>query len=409
MTSNPKNISIADFTFDLPTGFIAEHPLAERDKSRLLIASGSKISEDVFVNIDKHLPADSLLVYNDTRVVQARLIFYKNTGARIEIFCIDPAANVKDIQLALGKTANVEWNCLVGNAKKWKTGELTIQGANNSFLLKASLIGSKDEYRQIKFSWEPENLSFAEILEMAGRTPLPPYITREPEEDDKGRYQTIYAASKGSVAAPTAGLHFTDNVFKKLQEKSIENVRLTLHVGAGTFKPVSSNTIGEHNMHAEEIVVNEDALQKLLHSADKNIVSVGTTSLRTLETIYWWGVKLLNKELPDDGFFHLSQWYPYEFNKTKPSLREAISALLEYMKDEQIGMLRGNTELIIVPSYEFKTAKILITNFHQPQSTLLLLVAAFLGDEWRKAYEYAVENKFRFLSYGDSCLFFWKQ
>ena len=409
MTKNPKNISIANYTYDLPDGYIAEHPLPERDRSRLLVASDGKISEDVFLNIDKHLPSDSLLVYNDTRVVQARLIFFKTTGARIEIFCIDPAGDGKDIQVALGQTGSVEWNCMVGNAKKWKGAELIMQGVNNSFLLKALLVGTTGEYRQIKFSWEPAYLSFAEILEMAGKTPLPPYITREPEEEDKGRYQTIYAANKGSVAAPTAGLHFTDNVFQKLKGKKIDNVRLTLHVGAGTFKPVSSNTIGEHNMHAEEIVVSEGALQKLKSSAGKNIVSVGTTSLRTLETIYWWGVKLLNNELPTDGFFKLSQWYPYEFEKPLPSLIESIDALLNYLKEMRLGSLRGNTELIIVPSYKFKTAKMLITNFHQSQSTLLLLVAAFLGDDWKKAYDYAIDEKFRFLSYGDSCLFFRKK
>ncbi len=406
MIKDPKLISIDNYTYSLPNERIAIFPLPERDTSKLLIAANDSISDDVFKKIPSYLPGESLVVFNDTRVVQARLIFYKKTGAKIEIFCLDPLDDSRDIQISLAKSSPVRWNCLVGNAKKWKNEVLQIEDKNKAFVLNASVIGKTEEIKQIEFSWEPKSMSFAEVLDMAGKTPLPPYIDREVIDNDKSRYQTIYANNSGSVAAPTAGLHFSDNVMQKLKEKEIETAKLTLHVGAGTFKPVSSGQIGNHSMHAEQILVSKDTLLQLKKYLDKKIISVGTTSVRTLETLYWWGVKLLKSEQPDNHFFDLQQWYPYEKHDNLPIAESAIDALLDYMDINNHNTIRGKTELIIVPGYDFKITDILITNFHQPGSTLLLLVAAFLGEKWKEAYKYAIDNDFRFLSYGDSCLFF---
>ncbi len=403
--ANVKNIEINKYTYNLPENYIAFQPLTNRDKSKLLISDNGKISEDIFANVYKYIPENSLTVFNDTRVVPARLIFFKDTGARIEIFCLKPVENATDMKVALSKHGKAQWECMVGNAKKWKEGELTLSVPNDEITLKAKLIEKKGDIKKIEFSWQPAKLTFVEILEVAGKTPLPPYITREAYSSDKNNYQTIYAKNNGSVAAPTAGLHFTSEVINSFKPKNIETTKLTLHVGAGTFKPVSEKTIGKHNMHAENIVVPHEAILKLKNYADNNIVSVGTTAMRTLETIYWWGVKLINGYMPEKSFFELSQWFPYDFKGKTPSFSESLDAILNFIKKNNLSNIKGKTELIIVPGYKFKTTNILITNFHQPKSTLLLLIAAFAGDEWEKVYEYALNNKFRFLSYGDSCIF----
>jgi S-adenosylmethionine:tRNA ribosyltransferase-isomerase len=404
---DPRNISIEDYNYELPDSYIASHPVTERDSSRLLITKNGQISEDVFRNISDYLPENSLLVFNDTRVVQARLEFFKESGARIELFCLEPAQEEKDIQIALSKNSPVRWKCFVGNAKRWKNGLLKINNSEFGFELSAEVVRVDDDVRIIEFSWEPAGKSFSEILEIIGKTPLPPYIERKPVAEDKNRYQTIYAHHDGSVAAPTAGLHFSEAVFEKMMNKNIDIAKVTLHVGAGTFKPVSSENIGDHFMHAEKIVVSTDTLLKLKQNAKKIIISVGTTSARTLETIYWWGVKLKCGFLPKDGFFELNQWFPYEFDNNEISLEDSIDALLDYIKINNVNNIKGQTELIIVPSYKYRLVDILITNFHQPRSTLLLLVAAFIGGDWLKAYKFAIDRKFRFLSYGDSCLFFY--
>ncbi|MBS4013629.1 MAG: S-adenosylmethionine:tRNA ribosyltransferase-isomerase [Bacteroidetes bacterium] len=400
-----KNISIDDFNYELPEGFIASHPLPERDSSKLLVCKNGAISEDVFNQIHKYLPEDSLLVFNDTKVVQARIEFYKNTGARLEVFCLQPAEG-KDVQVSLSKCSPVKWKCLVGNAKKWKDGFLEIKSINENIVLRARQVGTEEDARIIEFSWEPASMSFAEILDHIGKTPLPPYIDRNPVEEDKSRYQTIYASKEGSVAAPTAGLHFTSNVLSDLHKKNIQIANLTLHVGAGTFKPVSAKSIGDHSMHSEEIYIDLNTLLKLKQYSGKTIICVGTTSVRTLESLYWWGVKLIEEYIPDNHFFELSQWFPYKYVLNSIDFRDALDALIDYLQKNNLSYIKGKTELIIVPGYEYKTTKILITNFHQPKSTLLLLVAAFVGNVWKEAYQYAVNNKFRFLSYGDSCLFF---
>ncbi|MFO8065968.1 MAG: S-adenosylmethionine:tRNA ribosyltransferase-isomerase [Bacteroidales bacterium] len=405
--TDPKQISTLDYTYNLPKERIASFPLEERDSSKLLIAENGSLSDDVFHNITNYLPEDSLIVFNNTRVVQARLEFFKQSGARIEIFCLDPCGDVNDVQVALMENSSAKWNCLVGNAKKWKNNEeLVLQHADNDFVLKAGLIGKQEETRQVQFSWMPKEKSFAEMLELFGKTPLPPYIERKAVEQDKSRYQTIFADKNGSVAAPTAGLHFSDKVLENLNKKKISRANLTLHVGAGTFKPVSAKVIKDHSMHAEQIVVEKKALEQLKYYCNKNIISVGTTSLRTLETLYWWGVKIHNGLYPEDHYFNLDQWFPYENNLKLISTKLAIDELLSYMERSKLEFIRGETELIIVPGYHFKLVDILITNFHQPGSTLLLLVAAFFGERWKEAYQYALDNEFRFLSYGDSCLFF---
>lgn len=405
MTDSIRNISIAQYTYDLPEERIALHPLEQRDESNLLIYKGGNISKEIFRSIPSHLPESSLMVFNNTRVVQARLLFRKASGALIEIFCLEPAGAIRDIQLAFQDKGKSSWFCLVGNAKKWKQGDLELNVDENLTLSVQKGEKIRDGYI-IHFQWNNE-LSFAEVLEMAGKTPLPPYIDRNAEEDDKHRYQTIFARHSGSVAAPTSGLHFTDTVMNSLAEKGIEKTYLTLHVGAGTFKPVSSETIGNHQMHHEQIIVQKETVQALLSHCHKNIISVGTTSLRTLESLYWLGVKLKNGyTIPESGFI-IDQWEPYAESKHEPlSPAEAMETLLECMSRNAMTHIHGETSLIIVPGYKVRMANVLVTNFHQPGSTLLLLVAAFCGQDWKKIYDFALDNDFRFLSYGDSCLLF---
>ncbi len=399
-------ISIDDYTYDLPAERIAFYPLEKRDESALLLYQNGKTEKKVFRDIDELLPHGSLLVFNDTRVVQARLLFQKDTGANIEIFCLEPAGEIKDVQLAFQEKKKSSWFCLVGNAKKWKHGSLSIKTINGLELKVTRGERLKDGY-VVHFQWNNESVSFAEILEDAGKTPLPPYISRNAEESDKERYQTIFARQSGSVAAPTAGLHFTDEVLKNLREKNIETTHVTLHVGAGTFKPVSTKTMKDHDMHNEQIMVSRHTIQLLKKHCDGDIISVGTTSLRTLESIYWLGVKLKQGYVFGDEGFTINQWEPYENMENElPGQEESIDLVLEYMDKLNVDIIHGETSLIILPGYDVKMANVLITNFHQPRSTLLLLVAAFVGNDWKKIYNFALSNDFRFLSYGDSCLLF---
>ena len=399
-------ISIEDYTYDLPAERIASYPLDKRDESALLYYRKGKTEKKTFPDISDLLPRDSLIVFNNTKVVQARLLFQKETGARIEIFCLEPAGKIKDIQLAFQEKKRSSWFCLVGNAKKWKQGNISLKTIKGIELTATKGERLKDGY-VIHFQWDNQALSFAEILEDAGKTPLPPYISRHAEESDKQRYQTIFARHCGSVAAPTAGLHFTDNVLKDIREKNIETTHVTLHVGAGTFKPVSSQSMKDHEMHNEQIMISRHTIQLLRKYCDGDIISVGTTSLRTLESIYWLGVKLMQGYTFGDEGFSINQWEPYENQDNNlPEPAEAISKVLDYMDKTGIDDIHGETSLIILPGYDVKMATILVTNFHQPRSTLLLLVAAFVGNDWKKIYNFALANDFRFLSYGDSCLLF---
>ncbi|MEE4178030.1 MAG: S-adenosylmethionine:tRNA ribosyltransferase-isomerase [Bacteroides sp.] len=406
----PENIAglrIEEYSYTLPQERIASFPLEQRDQSKLLVSRGGFIIESRFDQIGQFLPAGSLMVLNNTRVVQARLEFFKETGARIEIFCLQPLKPVSDVHLALGLSSPVHWQCLVGNAKRWKSGVLSLENPATGLRLTAEQLDRNGEEFEVVFSWNPPNLSFGEVLELAGQTPLPPYITRKAEEKDKTTYQTVYAKDDGSVAAPTAGLHFTRKVFAELEAKEISTRFLTLHVGAGTFKPVSSETIGGHTMHSEQFLVDRKFLAALAnHQGD--IVAVGTTSMRTLESLYWLGVKMLQGYKPSDGYVRIEQWEPYML-RVGVSVKESLTAIAAFMDKESLQTIQGETALIIVPEYEFKIVDVLITNFHQPRSTLLLLVAAFAGPAWKKAYDYAMHHGFRFLSYGDSCLFFRKK
>jgi len=400
-----KNIRIADYTYELPADKIAAYPLEKRDESKLLIYKDGQISESQFLKLSEHIPEGATLVFNDTRVVRARLLFNKPTGAQIELFCLDEGMG-EDVQVAFAHSGSVKWKCLVGNARRWQSGILsrTIVTANRELELNAELIHRVGNEWLIRFSWQPSELSFSEVLETAGKVPLPPYINREADENDIKRYQTIYAHNDGSVAAPTAGLHFSESLLEKFKSHGINCEFVTLHVGAGTFKPVSTELIGEHRMHREMITVSRVAITEILKNSQQ-IFAVGTTSLRTLESLYWFGAKLLKGQIHDG--LEILQWDPYrELNENPVSTEEALNAVLKHMDDEGKESISGFTSLMIVPGYQFRICRGLITNFHQPQSTLLLLVAAFIGPDWREVYKYALSNDFRFLSYGDACLFY---
>jgi S-adenosylmethionine:tRNA ribosyltransferase-isomerase len=402
---NPRQISISGYDYLLPESRIAEYPKEERDSSKLLIAHDHKISEDVFKNIASYLPSSSLIVFNDTRVVEARILFQKPTGARIEIFCLEPDTRYPDITTAFATTKSVYWKCLVGNASAWPAELILEKKISGKYSIHAKIISRQKDYFLIQLSWVPENLSFAEILQYAGVVPLPPYIKRKAEPSDAERYQTIYARLSGSVAAPTAGLHFTPQVIQDLSNKNITRNFVTLHVGAGTFKPVKTETTGEHDMHAEVIDINRSLIENILDKINDPIIAVGTTSMRTLESLYWIGVKLsTDKNIPQSGL-QVKQWEPYD-HPSEMAAASALTAILNWMELNHTDTLIAQTSLMIVPAYRFRIVTVLITNFHQPRSTLLLLVAAFIGEEWKSVYSYALENDFRFLSYGDSCLFF---
>jgi S-adenosylmethionine:tRNA ribosyltransferase-isomerase len=400
-----KAISIQDYSYSLPEERIAKYPLPERDASKLLIYKGGAITNDTYKNIASHFSKNSLLVFNNTKVVEARLLFQKSTGAVIEIFCLEPHEQYPDITAAMLQKGKVFWHCLVGGASKWKPGQVLekkIRHKDNLITLHASYIEKTTGGFIIELSWLPAELSFAEILHTAGAIPLPPYIKRDAEEADKERYQTVYAEQNGSVAAPTAGLHFTNAVFEELKEKNIQIDFVTLHVGAGTFKPVKSKTLQEHEMHAEWLDVSKSTIENILNNLNNNIIAVGTTSLRTIESLYWLGVK--KSEGGGQKSEELFQWEAYEMAGKNIPVTDALESLLNWMSKNKLERLITKTQILIAPGYSFKIVKGLITNFHQPQSTLLLLVAALIGEGWRKIYEYALQNEFRFLSYGDGSL-----
>lgn len=399
---HPKYISILDYTYDLPAERIALHPLAERDSSKLLVYKSGQIKETVYKNIDQYLPAGSLLIFNNTRVINARILFQKETGGVIEIFLLEPYN--ADHATTLSATGKTSWKCMIGGASKWKEKNLKLKIKNAE--LTASLIEKLTDAYVVEFDWAPAELSFAEVLENCGQIPLPPYIKRKPDNADSIRYQTIYAKDEGSVAAPTAGLHFTQGIFDRLAEKNIQKDFVTLHVGAGTFKPVKAARMEDHEMHAEWIEVNTGMIGRLLNKLEDPVITVGTTSLRTLESLYWMGVKTLLQ--PGIKQLQLNQWEVYEepLVNTKIPAKEALTSLLNWLQENKQENLFTQSQILIAPGYSFRIADIIITNFHQPQSTLLLLVAAAVGNHWRKIYTYALENGFRFLSYGDGCLLF---
>jgi S-adenosylmethionine:tRNA ribosyltransferase-isomerase len=409
---HPKHLSILDFTYDLPAGKIASYPLEERDASKLLVVgapdgAAQTFSQSTYANLDQILPSGTLLVHNDTKVVAARLLFPKENGSVIEIFCLEPADIYKDITTAMLSKKEVLWGCLIGGAKKWKEGSLHIQYGNNHTLTATKHTILADSFL-IKFEWDNEAQSFAEVLEAAGNIPLPPYFNRAVEANDKERYQTVYAVAEGSVAAPTAGLHFTPRLFEKLSAKNITKAFVTLHVGAGTFKPVKAARMEAHEMHAEFIDVEKSFIEMLrdqFTAGNQNIIAVGTTSLRTLESLYWMGAKIITGNNTIENI-SIVQWDPYELlpQNELPSAAAALGALSSWMAENNLSRLIAKTQIIIAPGYRFKIIDGLITNFHQPQSTLLLLVAAITNGQWKPMYDYALENDFRFLSYGDGCL-----
>ena len=397
-----RHITIDDYDYPLPKKRIAKYPLAERDASNLLVLKDNQIQKSQFRNLGDFLPENTLLVFNETKVIRARLQFHKSTGSRIEVFCLEPE---QDYQVAFAATSPVKWKCLVGNAKRWKEGNLSMPLSVNGqeTTLYAERLAHNDQYSEIEFSWSPETLPFASVIEAAGEIPLPPYLHRDAEPSDRDRYQTVFARYDGSVAAPTAGLHFTQPLIAHLREQGFSFDEVTLHVGAGTFRPVSTETIGEHAMHSETIVVRKSLIENLIHHIGKPIIPVGTTSTRTLESLYWIGVMLAEQGM-ELRPMHIEQWFPYESHAPISSAK-ALQNIVDYLDRHCLTRLEASTSLMIAPSYKMRVITGLITNFHQPKSTLLLLVSALIGDRWKDCYRFALDNGFRFLSYGDSCLF----
>ncbi|WP_372947159.1 S-adenosylmethionine:tRNA ribosyltransferase-isomerase [Mariniphaga sp.] len=400
--SEYKNIKISDYSYKLPEERIAKYPLAERDSSNLLFWKNGLIKKDEFRNITDYLPEDSLLVFNNTRVIHARLFFRKETGAKIEIFCLEPV-HPNDHQLAFQQSEIVVWKCMVGNSKKWKNDALSrkIEINGKTTELRAKKTAQENNSFLIEFSWS-NGFTFAEIIEKSGILPIPPYLNRESEPADEVTYQTVYAKTDGSVAAPTAGLHFTENVLDQLSKKNIDLREITLHVGAGTFQPVKSETINGHNMHQEKVIISKKFIEELLVNT-KKIIAVGTTSVRSLESLYWLGIKL-GKAINVSQNLEIEQWEPYE-NIQQLTIQQSLENILAYLEKTNQSTIQFSTQIIIVPGYRFKLINGMITNFHQPQSTLLLLIGAFLGKDWKKVYDFALNNNFRFLSYGDSNLY----
>jgi S-adenosylmethionine:tRNA ribosyltransferase-isomerase len=396
-----KEIHISEYNYELADERIAKFPKAERDHSKLLIYRHGEVGENVFYNLPKYLPKGALMVMNNTKVIQARLHFRKSTGALIEIFLLEPALPA-DYEQMFQTTGHCEWLCLVGNLKKWKEGTLSNEMGGEK--VSATRMGEQGTSQRIAFDWTGGR-SFAEVIDQLGELPIPPYLNRETQESDKTTYQTVYSKIKGSVAAPTAGLHFTDRVLADLEAHGIEREELTLHVGAGTFKPVKSETIGQHEMHTETVAVKRQTIEKLL-AHDAQAIAVGTTSVRTLESLYYMGLKVMRNPDVKEEELHVEQWEPYgaSLNEKSVSASEALRVLLDWMDRNGLKTLHSATQIIIAPGYEYKIVKMLITNFHQPQSTLLLLVSAFVKGDWRKIYDYALSHEFRFLSYGDSSL-----
>lgn len=407
---HPKDISILDYTYELPEDRIAVFPMSERQDAKLLIYKAGIIEEDQYKNIAQHLPAKSLLVFNDTRVIPARVLFQKVTGAVIEIFCLEPHEAINEYSLLMAQTERIRWKCLIGGANKWKEGDLVkhfvVQG--EAVELRAQLTQKLTDAYVVEFSWKPAHLRFAAIIDQAGETPLPPYIKRKALAADKETYQTIYARQEGSVAAPTAGLHFTPSIFSSLAAKNIMTAYVTLHVGSGTFKPVKAALLENHPMHAEWMDVSLQTIEKLMENVVNGIVAVGTTALRTLESLYWMGVKATGLPECELSELMIHQWDVYEDSLCNCQLSSsaAFGNLITWMKTNNCERMVVQTQILIAPGYRYRVASAMVTNFHQPQSTLLLLVAAAIGEDWKKIYHFALKKNYRFLSYGDGSLLF---
>ena len=402
MNSNPRHIRIGDYNYPLPDERIAKFPIAQRDHSKLLVYRKGEVGEDVFYHLPDYLPKGALMVFNNTKVIQARMHFRKDTGALIEVFLLEPA-DPTDYELMFQSNNRCAWYCLVGNLKKWKEGALSreIEIKGQKIIVKATRGAIHGTSHRIDFEWDAP-VSFAEIIDAMGELPIPPYLNRESQESDKTTYQTVYSKIKGSVAAPTAGLHFTPEVLADIDAHGIEREELTLHVGAGTFKPVKSEEIEGHEMHTEYISVRRDTIRKLI-AHDASAIAVGTTSVRTLESLYYMGLKVMNQPDLSEDQLHVCQWEPYDINFSVSALT-SLESLAAWMDAHSLDVLHSSTQIIIAPGYEYKIVKMLVTNFHQPQSTLLLLVSAFVKGDWHKIYDYALAHEFRFLSYGDSSL-----
>ena len=398
-----KHIKISEFNYPLPDERIAKFPLSNRDESKLLVYRQGEVSEDRFTSLPLYLEPGEMMVFNNTKVIQARLHFRKETGALIEVFCLEPI-QPNDYVLSFQQTQRCSWLCMVGNSKKWKEGSLkrTIEVKDKTITLTATRGECRGTSHWIDFEWDDDTLTFADVLEAVGELPIPPYLNRETQESDKQTYQTVYSKIKGSVAAPTAGLHFTERVLKALDEHGIDREELTLHVGAGTFKPVKSEEIEGHEMHTDYISVNKRTIEKLIAHGGKTI-AVGTTSVRTLESLYYIGVLIHQNPGANQEDLHVKQWMPYEPHPTLTPV-ESLQTILDYLHRHGMEALHTSTQIIIAPGYEYKIVKKIVTNFHQPQSTLLLLVSAFVKGDWKKIYDYALSHDFRFLSYGDSSL-----
>ena len=406
-----KHIHISDYDYPLPDERIAKFPIAERDHSKLLVYRHGEVSDDMFYNLPQYLPKNALMVFNNTKVIQARLHFRKDTGALIEIFLLEPFEPA-DYEQMFQTQGRCSWLCLVGNLKKWKEGTLTrtLDIGHGTWTITARRKGEHGTSQLIEFQWElyedssGGRLSFADVIDAIGELPIPPYLNRETQESDKTTYQTVYSKIKGSVAAPTAGLHFTPAVLSDIDAHGIEREELTLHVGAGTFKPVKSEEIADHEMHTEYIAVKRQTLAKLL-AHNCQAIAVGTTSVRTLESLYYMGLKVMSNPNITEEQLHVSQWEPYmEVKSEEVKSEESLSALLDWMDRRNLSVLHSSTQIIIAPGYDYKIVKMLVTNFHQPKSTLLLLVSAFVHGDWHRIYDYALSHDFRFLSYGDSSL-----
>ena len=402
-----KEIRIADYNYDLPDSRIAKYPLTERDQSKLLIYRGNEngdkgtVSEDHFYNLPDYLPKGALMVFNNTKVIQARLRFQKQTGATIEVFLLEPYAP-RDYEQVFQMRGHCEWVCMIGNLKRWKEGELSLNvEGQQPFALRANRRGEEGTGFVVEFDWDG-GLSFAEVLDLLGELPIPPYLNRKTEASDLKTYQTVYSKIKGSVAAPTAGLHFTDRVLRALDEAGVGREELTLHVGAGTFKPVKSEQIAEHEMHSEFIAVKRETIQRLIAHGG-HAIAVGTTSVRTLESLYYIGRKLQDNLDASEDELHVNQWEPYD-DTTELPVVDALGNILAYLDRHNLPALHTSTQIIIAPGYKYHIVRMMVTNFHQPQSTLLLLVSAFVRGDWHTIYDYALAHDFRFLSYGDSSL-----
>ena len=398
-----KHIRISEFNYPLPDERIAKYPLSVRDESKLLVYRHGEVSEDRFTSLPNYLEPGEMMVFNNTKVIQARLHFRKETGALIEVFCLEPIAP-NDYALSFQQTKKCSWLCMIGNLKKWKEGSLKrdVEVKGKVITLMATRGECRGTSHWVEFEWNDESLTFADLLEAVGELPIPPYLNRETQESDKKTYQTVYSKIKGSVAAPTAGLHFTERVLKSLDERGIDREELTLHVGAGTFKPVKSEKIEGHEMHTEYISVRKHTIEKLIAHGGKT-AAVGTTSVRTLESLYYIGILISRNPEANQEDLHVKQWMPYEEHPAYTPV-EALQFILDYLNRNGMEALHTSTQIIIAPGYEYKIVKKIVTNFHQPQSTLLLLVSAFVKGDWRKIYDYALSHDFRFLSYGDSSI-----